>query len=502
MTGSVRRAFDDVDAEFRPLVDDGVTPGVAWGVVDRTGLAHAGGHGAVRDRGPCPDAGTAFRIASMTKSFTAASIMILAERGALGLADPVSRYVPEFADAPLPTDDSPQITLDMLLSMSSGLPTDDAWADRQESMSREEFGRLLSAGVRFVRVPDTGYEYTNLAFALLGCVVTAASGQPYHAFVDDQLIRPLGLTSTGFDRSAAESLAVGHVRLDGRWEPLPFTRPGVFSAMGGLFSTVEDLARWVRWLADAFPPRDGEDPGPLRRASRRAMQQVRRAVPPYAPSGSRPVVWGYGYGLVVEHDPAWGVVVSHNGGYPGYGSHMRWHPRTGLGVISLTNGRYVTGSAPATRALRTLLAEAAPPADREPLWPETLQARTSVERLLRGWDAAVGGMPFADNVALDLDLDHRRAEVRRLVDTVGPLLDPAGPDELIGSDSPAHVVWAVRGARGRLRCEIRLTPQNPPRIQTLEVRPEPSDEAANDGRNGGKDEGKDDAERPDARVES
>jgi CubicO group peptidase (beta-lactamase class C family) len=481
MTGSARRAFDEVDAGFSALVDDGAAPGVAWGVVDRTGLAHAAGHGVVRDQGPRPDATTAFRIASMTKSFTAASIMVLAERGALSLADPVSRYVPEFAGVRPPTDDAPQITLGMLLSMSSGLPTDDAWADRQEAMGREEFGRLLSAGVRFSRTPDTEYEYTNLAFAVLGCAVTAASGQSYHEFVDQQLIRPLGLTSTGYDRSGAESLAVGHVRLDGRWQALPFTKPGVFSAMGGLFSTVDDLARWVRWLADAFPPRDGEDPGPLRRASRRAMQQVRRAVPPSVPSGSRPVVWGYGYGLVIEHDPAWGVVVSHNGGYPGYGSHMRWHPRTGLGVISLTNGRYVTGSGPATKALQAVLAEAAAPAGLAPLWPETLQARTSVERLLRDWDAVVDDMPFAGNVALDLDLDRRRSEIKNLVDSVGPLQEPTAPEDVIHSDSPAHAVWGVRGARGRLRCEIRLTPQNPPRIQTLEVRLDRSETAPEPG---------------------
>jgi CubicO group peptidase (beta-lactamase class C family) len=471
MAGSVGRAFDVVDTAFRTLVDDDAAPGAAWGVVDRTGLVHSAGHGVVRDQGPCPDATTAFRIASMTKSFTAASIMILAERGTLSLADPVSRYVPEFGGVRPPTSDSPQVTLDMLLSMSSGLPTDDPWADREESMSREDFGRLLRAGVRFVRSPDTGYEYTNLAYVTLGCVVEAASGISYHEFVDRHLIRPLGLTSTGFDLSGATSLALGHVRLDGRWQALPFTAPGVFSALGGLFSTVDDLAQWVRWLADAFPARDGADPGPLRRASRRAMQQVRRAVPPVVQTGDKPITWGYGYGLMVEHDPAWGVVVSHNGGYPGYGSHMRWHPRTGLGVISLTNGRYVTGSAQATKALRALLTDAAAPPAHEPLWPETVQARTAVENLLRDWDATVGDLPFADNVAMDRDLSRRRAEIRDLLDTVGPLLDPVSPQELVNSDSPAHVVWNVHGARGLLRCEIRLTPHDPPKIQTLEVKP-------------------------------
>ena len=83
--------LDAVDAMFRSLVDDGTAPGIAYGVVDRTGLVHAGGYGVACENGPRPDATTAFRIASMTKSFTAASVLLLAERGALSLADPVRR---------------------------------------------------------------------------------------------------------------------------------------------------------------------------------------------------------------------------------------------------------------------------------------------------------------------------------------------------------------------------------------------------------------------------
>ena len=101
------------------------------------------------------------------------------------------------------------------------------------------------------------------------------------------------------------------------------------------------------------------------------------------------------------------------------------------------------------------------------LWPETVQARAAVERLLREWDTTVADQWFADNVDLDLDLTHRRARIESLIDEVGPLLEPASPDEVIRSDSPAHVVWPVRGARGDVRCEIRLNPQDPPRIQTF-----------------------------------
>ena len=112
-------------------------------------------------------------------------------------------------------------------------------------------------------------------------MIEAAGELPYHEFVTRHLLGPLGMTSSGFDTSVAApgGVATGHVRRDGRWQAVPFSGPGVFSAMGGLFSTVEDLARWVTWLADAFPPRDDADSGPLSRASRRAMQQVHRAVP-------------------------------------------------------------------------------------------------------------------------------------------------------------------------------------------------------------------------------
>jgi CubicO group peptidase (beta-lactamase class C family) len=471
-----RQTLDEVDAMFRSWVDEGGVPGVSYGVVSREGLVHAAGHGVVRERGPRPEATTAFRIASISKSFTAASIMLLVQRGALSLMDPVSRFVPEFRAVRRPTSDSPEVTVGMLLSMSGGLPTDDAWADRQESMSRGAFGRLLNDGIRFVAAPGTTYEYSNLGYAVLGCVVEAASELPYHDFVEQHLISPLGMTSTGFDTSVAApgGIATGHVRLDERWHAVPFSSPGVFSAIGGLFSTVEDLCLWVRWFADAFPARDSEDAGPLCRALRREMQQAHRAIPPThrtGGGGNDPAVIasGYGYGLVIDHDLRWGDVVSHSGGYPGFGSHMRWHPGTGLGVIALANGRYAPCEAKASAALQALLSDAKAPSGRVTLWPETIRARAAVERLLREWDTTLADTWFADNVEMDLDVSHRRSQIRNLVDTVEPLPDPTSPDELIRSDSPAHVVWGIPGVRGMLRCEIRLNPENPPRIQTLVV---------------------------------
>jgi CubicO group peptidase (beta-lactamase class C family) len=470
------QVLDEVDEIFRSLAAEDVAPGISYGVVSREGLVHAAGHGVMREQGPCPEATTVFRIASMSKSFTAASIMLLVQDGVLNLTDPVGRFVPEFRAVRPPTSDAPDVTVGMLMSMSGGLPTDDAWADRQESMSRDAFGRLLRDGIRFVTTPGTAYEYSNLGYALLGCVVEAASGLPYRDFVEQHLISPLGMTSTGFDTSVAPSggLATGHTKVDGRWQALPFSSPGVFSAIGGLFSTVEDLCRWVRWFGDAFPARDDEDAGPLSRASRREMQQAHRAIPhpARAADGDRdlPVIYSaYGYGLVIDHEVRWGDVVSHSGGYPGFGSHMRWHPGTGLGVIALANGRYAPCEPKAAAALRAVLSDTEVPATPPSLWPETIQARAAVERLLRDWDATLTDTWFADNVAMDLDISRRRSQIRSLVDTVGPLPDRTSSDLLIRSDSPAHLVWGVPGSRGALRCEIRLNPENPPRIQTLVV---------------------------------
>jgi hypothetical protein len=149
---------------------------------------------------------------------------------------------------------------------------------------------------------------------------------------------------------------------------------------------------------------------------------------------------------------------------------MCWHPDSGLGVVTLTNARYVSAVDKATAVLRAVLADAADPPGPKALWPETVEARAAVDRLLREWDDALAATWLAGNVAMDLDLARRRARIEGLVDAVGPLSEPDPPDVLLRTDSPAHVVWEVRGAGGSLRCEIRLTPEDRPKIQTLNVR--------------------------------
>ena len=125
-------AFRAADAVADTFLTDRHIPGVAYGVVVGGELVHARGIGTLRvgEEAP-PDADSVFRIASMTKSFTAATILGLRDEGRLALDDPIARHVPELAELRGPTADSPAITVRHLLTMSAGLATDDPWGDRQ-----------------------------------------------------------------------------------------------------------------------------------------------------------------------------------------------------------------------------------------------------------------------------------------------------------------------------------------------------------------------------------
>ena len=496
-TAPAPHLLDSVDALFAARALQRTAPSGVWGVFGPDGLVHAGGHGSVADR--VPDAHTAYRIASCTKSFTAAALLALRDEGALALDDPITRFVPGFAAVPLPSADAPVPTVRMLMTMSAGLPTDDPWGDRQESITNEQLERLITDGLSFDSVPGTTFAYSNLGYALLGRVIEEASGNAYRDVVRERFLEPLGLTGTGFDVSIGESeavsgVAIGNRFLDGAWHELPFTGPGAFSPIGGLFSTVADLSRWAVWLAEAMLPQGasrsvtgsalGSTSGsaesehlsaPLSRASRREMQQMQR----YAP-GFSVLPAGYAFGLVIEQHPRFGTVVSHSGGYPGFSAHMRWMPGRGIGVVAFENATYSRVSAAATAAL-DLLADATPELltldDR--LWPETRAAQRAISALIHDWSDAAAARLFAENVPLDEPYENRRAAIARAIAAVDGLLPPTPEVQHAtagvareSSSTPSHLVWRLPGNRGALRVEIRLTPQNPPLVQTFSVRAE------------------------------
>ena len=467
-------------------------PGLAYGVVADGELVHSGGLGERSTSQRPPDADTVFRIASMTKSFTAAVVLLLRDSAALTLDDPAGSYVPELAGLRLPAPDCPAVTIRQLLTMTAGFPSDDPWGDRQQGLDPAEFARLLADGeVRCAWAPGTRFEYSNLGYAILGRVIESVTGQDYARVVRERLLRPLGLGQTGYEALEVDpsQLARGYRRdATGGWLEVPADPYGAFAPMGGVFSCVRDLARWVAGFAAAFPARaeapDDADAGhPVRRASRRDMQRAHVTIPV---GGDGTVVrfggpprLSYGFGLFCEDDPSFGDIVQHSGGYPGYGSNMRWHPATGLGVIVLANGTYAPAGALAGELLTALLASAAAtprasachisgpaPAPGGP-WTETLTARDAVDGLLQHWNDEVASRLFAPNVDLDQPLADRQADIATLRERIGAFESDA--DRPAECDSPAHCRWWLTGPGGTVAVQIRLAPLREPLVQQLVV---------------------------------
>src|SRR5262249_42349807 len=144
-----------------------------------------------------------------------------------------------------------------------------------------------------------------------------------------------------------------------------FDPAGAFAPMGGIFSCVRDLTRWVAGFAAAFPPGGDDETHPVRRSSRREMQlpQVLTGwaiAPSFPGDGASSPPATYGFGLFVDEHPSLGRIVSHSGGYPGFGSNMTWHPATGTGVIALGNSTYAAMAPLAARLLEAVVRQGGP----------------------------------------------------------------------------------------------------------------------------------------------
>lgn len=463
-----------VEAVLRERIRADGVPGAAWGLVVDGALVASGGLG-VRDAATAAgvDADTVFRIASMTKSFVAAAVMRLRDAGRLRLDDRLIDLVPETAELRYPSADSTPLDVHDLLTMSAGFPQDDPWADRQLWRDDADIGALYRQGLSFSTPPGTAYEYSNVGYMLLGRVVTRASGMPALDYIDREILRPLGMDATVWSADAvpAERLAQGHRREDGGWLPEPFLPSGGdVAAFAGLFSSVRDLARWVGLFQQAWPPRDdADDARPLSRGTLREMQRIWRAFAPevrYERLAGAPTVvtGGYGYGLTIRHD---GRVesVGHSGGLPGFGSHMRWVPGHGFGIVALGNVTYAAMQAASLEAIDAVLASARARPRARPPAAATVAARDAVVRLIDRWDDALADRTFADNFFADTARARWRERLTRLGQRHGALRpsgEPRWENWLRGS-------WSMTGDRGHCRVWMTLSPTMPPRVQMLRI---------------------------------
>ncbi|MFL5309346.1 MAG: serine hydrolase domain-containing protein [Myxococcales bacterium] len=466
----VEAVFDEQFAARKPpgmavalVVDGEVRWSKSWGVREL-------------GQGQPADLDTVFRIASLTKSFTAIAVLRLRDAGKLSLDDPAEKYLPELARLRYPTRDSPRITVRQLLSHSAGFPEDNPWGDLQLGMSGEELQRMLSRGLSFSRAPGIGYEYSNTGFALLGALVQRVSGQRVQDDLAEHVLKPLGMSATVWRAQdvPAARLAVGYghrasataPELAGGLREEPQLGDGAYAAMGGLYTSMRDLARYAAFQLDAWPPRDDAETGPLSRASRREMQQPARhaslEVAPGDPLRAR--ARGYGYGFGAHESCDFDRIVSHGGGLPGFGSVIALLPERGVALVGATN---LTYTAPDPWPALVLLAQkgAIPERQVRPA-PELSQATQAVAALLEEWDPALAQARFDRTAWYYETPDELKAELAGLHAKLG-----ACRTGQLEAENALRGRQALSCERGTLEAYLTLTPEASPLIQHLELKP-------------------------------
>ncbi|MBI3647373.1 MAG: beta-lactamase family protein [Actinobacteria bacterium] len=318
-----------LEVDVAAFVSDHPAPGVAAGVAADGELAWWFGHGfADIETGTRPDEHTPFRVASITKTFTATAMAQLRDAGALSFDDPLVEHLPELAKAADPFGPIEDVTIRLVLMHRSGLTAEPPLQDWAAGHFPSVQETLAAADLLEVVVPPgSAVKYSNLGFQLLGEVVARAAGVPFRACVTERILAPLGMRESGFE--TPEGAATGYDRSpfadapetsDGRAKPT--------DAEGGLWSTVADMARWLCFQVEG-------DPGVLATGTLRELHR---------PAVVTDDAWTSAQGLGWYHDRRGErVYVGHSGGTPGFSGRLAFARPDGVGVVVLANG-----SAPAT----------------------------------------------------------------------------------------------------------------------------------------------------------
>lgn len=458
---------------------DNHLPGLAYGVVVDDSLLFFGGCGTTNlARGDSLTRQSLFRIASMSKSFTAMAILKLRDKGKLSLSDPLHNYLPELDQLTYLTADATPVTLENLLTMTAGFPEDNPWGDRFLDIPDEVLIELVKQGISFSTVTSLRYEYSNLGYGLLGQVIKRVSGKPFQEYITANILHPLGMNQTFWEYSEipVNQLAQGYRWEDEQWKSEALLHDGAFGAMGGLITSIEDFSKYIGFHLSAWPPRSDPDKGPVKRSTLREMHRMNN--PRYHVNASRfgtnnyPIMLGYGYGLVSMLDHEGILEVGHNGGLPGFGSSYMFYPQHGIGIMAFSNLTYVGGAVQTAnyRVIKKLMEEGLFTSRILPPSEILLEKKEQVTQLLLHWDPVLEKEIIAANLYLDISREKRKEEARELLALVGEI-QATGPvipeNQLRGS-------YILQGASGSLKVYFTLSPEAEPKVQwlTLELLPE------------------------------
>lgn len=470
----IEAVFPLIDSIFHAYAIQHHYPGFTYGLIVDGQLVHAGALGFtdVEKKIPATTA-SLFRIASMTKSFTAMAILKLRDEGKLQLDDPAYKYIPEMKGLHYLTKDASPITIRNLLTHAAGFPEDNPWGDRQLEDTDAELMALINKGISFSNAPGITYEYSNLGFTLLGHIISKISGMTYEAYITKNILQPLGMNNTKWEytKVPAQQLAHGYRWLNEQWAEQPMLHDGAYGAMGGLITSIEDFSKYMALHQTAYPPSDAADNGPVKRSSLREMQHpwnISALSPSYIYPNGRvcATVAAYCYGLRWMKDCDNREYVGHSGGLPGFGSNWQILPDYGIGIVSFANLTYASASTINLQVLDTVIALAH--LQPRQLFPAPIlqQRRDELMKLLPGWNNAQSSNIFADNFFMDYPLDSLKKEAAGVFANAGKILqveDVIPQNELRGT-------FIIKGEKKNIAVTFTLTPENPPLIQEYHIK--------------------------------
>ncbi|MGJ3237152.1 MAG: serine hydrolase [Anaerolineae bacterium] len=340
----LKTAIDLLDKWLSKSVHDSHLPGLALGLVHNGDLIWGKGYGYADLATQTPvTLDTRFRIASITKSFTAVAILQLYDAGKLRLDDPLTKYL-EWFDLHYP--DAPPITIYHCLTHTSGLPRDATVPHWTENDFQDWAEFVATTRQRQPMMPPLqDFSYSNLAYSLLGGVIEAVSGQSWADYVQTQIVAPLNMSDTIVAPDGTEGdFATGYLRYDTDYqrEAVPFINARAFSPSASVASTLNDLVKYAR-----FHLSKGQTPI-LSGYSLREMHRVHWVYPDW--SG------GYGLGTRTWRIGQWNVS-GHTGGYKGFLTMFSVCREHDFGVIVLTNSIDSTPYTYAEQAYKLVLPE-------------------------------------------------------------------------------------------------------------------------------------------------
>lgn len=469
----IEETFPVIDKIYKDYAEQNHFPGLVYGIVADGKLVHTGGVGYSRiaDKTEATSK-SAFRIASMSKSFTAMAILKLRDEGRLRLDDPISLYIPEAKNMKRLTKDAPAITIRHLLTHTAGYPEDNPWGDRQLANTDQQLIELYKKGISFSHDPGQEYEYSNLGFATLGYIIKKVSGKTYEQYITENILKPLGMNHTYYEytKVPAELLAHGYRWLDGKWVEQPMLHDGSYGAMGGMITTMEDFSKYVAFHLSAWPPRDDVEKGPVKRSSVREMQypwDINGFNANYktATGRSYPFASAYCYGLRWRKYIDGMTAVGHTGGLPGFGSEWTIYPEYGIGVICFANLTYANAGNVNLQVADTLIRLSGIKMRQLPPSDILTKRRDQLVKLLPGWDNAKASGIFAMNFFMDYFPDKLKAEAAGIFEKAGNITS-------VGEVVPENQLrgyFILKGEHGDIKISFTLTPENPPLIQEYHI---------------------------------